>query len=202
MTMHHVRPRANRSASLAQPTSDLATRPVPDAPVLARTLAALRLAVGFVFLWAFLDKLFGLGYATPSKGAWIHGGSPTRGFLSHVQVGPMRTMFQSWAGAGWADTLFMLGLLGVGVALTLGVGLRLSAVAGSALLLLMWAAEWPMAQHTVTGAPSGSVNPFLDYHLIYALALVTVAVGAAGEVWGLGRPWARVALVRRHQWLR
>ena len=30
------------------------------------------------FLWAFLDKAFGLGYATPSGNAWINGGSPTR----------------------------------------------------------------------------------------------------------------------------
>ena len=30
----------------------------------ARALAVLRIATGFVFLWAFLDKTFGLGYAT------------------------------------------------------------------------------------------------------------------------------------------
>lgn len=29
-------------------------------------LAGLRIATGFVFLWAFFDKLVGLGYSTPS----------------------------------------------------------------------------------------------------------------------------------------
>ncbi|WP_318272177.1 hypothetical protein [Microbispora triticiradicis] len=43
--------------------------------------AAARVAVGWVFLWAFLDKLFGWGFATPAAKAWINGGSPTTGFL-------------------------------------------------------------------------------------------------------------------------
>ena len=33
--------------------------------------AALRIVLGFTFFWAFLDKVFGLGYATPSERAWI-----------------------------------------------------------------------------------------------------------------------------------
>ena len=43
------------------------------------TLAATRLALGWIFLSAFLDKAFGLGHATPAEGAWIDGGSPTEG---------------------------------------------------------------------------------------------------------------------------
>ena len=54
----------------------------------AKFLAVFRVVLGFEFLWAFLDKLFGLGYATPSAKAWIAGGSPTKGFLSSVDVGP------------------------------------------------------------------------------------------------------------------
>lgn len=53
----------------------------------AIAIALLRLSIGFVFLWAFLDKLFGLGYATPGARAWINGGSPTKGFLSNVDIG-------------------------------------------------------------------------------------------------------------------
>src|ERR1044072_1320309 len=48
----------------------------------AYSFASLRLLTGFAFLWAFLDKTFGLGYATPSGKGWIDGGSPTKGFLS------------------------------------------------------------------------------------------------------------------------
>src|SRR6266498_3673838 len=83
----------------------------------ARLLAVLRVGTGLVFLWAFFDKTFGWGYATPSARAWINGGSPTKGFLSNVDVGPFADTFRSWAGATWADWLFMAGLLGVGVAL-------------------------------------------------------------------------------------
>ena len=46
------------------------------------------------------------------------GGSPTKGFLSSVDVGPFTTAFHAIAGTWWADWLFMLGLLGVGVAVT------------------------------------------------------------------------------------
>ncbi|MEO6083331.1 MAG: hypothetical protein ABIQ18_09525 [Umezawaea sp.] len=41
----------------------------PAAAKFATALAVLRLAVGFIFLWAFLDKAFGPGYATQSAGA-------------------------------------------------------------------------------------------------------------------------------------
>src|SRR4051812_20162421 len=67
----------------------------------AYALASLRLLTGFVFLWAFVDKSFGLGYATASGKGWIDGGSPTKGFLSSVAAGPMESAFHSWAGATW-----------------------------------------------------------------------------------------------------
>src|SRR6478736_10087738 len=94
-------------------------------------IAALRISLGFVFLWAFLDKTFGFGYATPSAKSWINGGSPTKGFLSAVDVGPLQSFFHSIAGTWWADTLFMLGMLGIGLALIFGIGLRIAAVAAA-----------------------------------------------------------------------
>ncbi|MGW2098665.1 hypothetical protein ACWCPX_13315 [Streptomyces olivaceoviridis] len=167
----------------------------------AYALASLRVLTGFVFLWAFLDKTFGLGYATASGKGWIDGGSPTKGFLSSVAAGPMKSTFHSWAGATWADWLFMLGLLGIGVAVMAGVALRPAAVAGTAMMALMWLAEWPLAKHLSNGAPSMSTNPFTDYHVIYALALIAVAAAGAGATWGLGRQWARLPIVRDHTWL-
>ncbi|CAM5340790.1 MULTISPECIES: DoxX family membrane protein [Streptomyces] len=163
--------------------------------------AGLRLLTGFVFLWAFLDKTFGFGYATPSGKGWIDGGSPTKGFLSGVAVGPMESTFHDWAGAAWADWLFMLGLLGVGLALIAGIGLRLAAVAGTAMMALMWVAEWPPAKHLSDGAPSMSTNPFADYHLIYAVVLIALAVAGAGATWGLGKAWAQLPFVNRNRWL-
>lgn len=165
----------------------------------SRWLAALRLSVGFIFLWAFLDKLFGLGYATPSENAWLEGGSPTFGYLSNVAVGPMETTFHSWAGQGWVDWLFMAGLAGIGLAVTLGIGLRAAAVGGSLMMLFMWVADWPLAQNTSAGDPTMSSNPLVDYHIIYAVALIVVAATYAGDRWGLGRAWARQPLVRQYE---
>jgi len=166
-----------------------------------RWLAVTRIAIGFVFLWAFIDKLIGLHYSTLPAAAWIRGGSPTSGFLGHVSVGPFQELFRSWAGSGFLDWIFMLGLLGIGVAVMLGVALRLSATAGTIMLIFMWAAEWPLAIHNSAGQPSGSTNPIVDYHIIYALVLIVVAALQAGRVWGLGRVWEGLSMVRRNPWL-
>src|SRR3954470_11423774 len=108
----------------------------------AKALAVLRISTGFVFLWAFFDKTFGWGYATPSARAWINGGSPTKGFLSGVDVGPFQGTFHSIAGQPWADWLFMLVLLGIGVALILGIGMRIAAGAATLMMAMMWLAEF------------------------------------------------------------
>src|SRR4051794_26877535 len=93
----------------------------------------------------------------------------------------------------------MLGLLGIGVALMLGIGLRIAAVAGVALMGLMWVAEWPMSKTTTSGEPTGSNNPFVDYHVIYALVMVVMAtVDRAGSTWGLGDRWRSIPFVERH----
>ncbi|MFJ3670209.1 hypothetical protein ACIPSE_27510 [Streptomyces sp. NPDC090106] len=168
----------------------------------AYALASLRLLTGFVFLWAFLDKTFGLGYATSSGKGWIDGGSPTKGFLGGVAGGPMESTFHDWAGAAWADWLFMLGLLGVGVALIAGVALRFAALAGTLMMALMWIAEWPPARTLSDGSPSMSTNPFADYHVVYAVVLIALAVASAGDTLGLGKVWAGLPVVRRSRWLR
>ncbi|MFE6357601.1 DoxX family membrane protein [Streptomyces sp. CRB46] len=170
--------------------------------VRACVFASARVLMGFVFLWAFVDKTFGFGYATASGKGWVDGGSPTEGFLGHVAVGPMESTFHSWAGAAWADWLFMLGLLGIGLALTAGVALRLAAFAGTVMMALMWVAEWPPAKHLSDGSASMSTNPFADYHVVYAVVLVALAAVSAGNVFGLGRLWARLPVVRDHAWLR
>jgi hypothetical protein len=131
----------------------------------------------------------------------VDGGSPTKGFLSGVAAGPMESTFHSWAGDTWADWLFMLGLLGIGTALVAGVALRLAAVAGSAMMALMWAAEWPPAQHLSDGTASMSTNPFIDYHLVYAVVLIVLAAAYSGRTWGLGRVWERLPFVSRNPWL-
>ncbi|WP_212723122.1 DoxX family membrane protein [Nocardioides jishulii] len=149
-----------------------------------------RIAIGWVFLWAFLDKTFGLGYATPADRAWIEGGSPTAGFLSGVQ-GPFAELFNNMAGQAWADWLFMIGLLGIGVALMLGVFMNLAAASGAVMLVLMWAAVLPLDN-----------NPFMDDHLVYALVLGLLALMGAGRYLGVGSYWEKLPFVKRFPILR
>ena len=160
-----------------------------------RSLAVMRLATGFIFLWAFLDKTFGLGFATPIERAWINGGTPAQGFLmSEGVTGPLQPLFQAMANP-FVDWLFMAGMLAIGLAVMLGVGLRVAAVSGTALMVLMYLAEWPFA------AGAGSTNPLVDYHIIYALALIVIAALAAGDTWGFGAQWKALPLVQRNHWL-
>ncbi|MGW0434494.1 hypothetical protein ACWDV4_18385 [Micromonospora sp. NPDC003197] len=153
--------------------------------------AAVRLALGWTFLWAFLDKTFGLGHSTEAKAAWINGGHPTEGFLKFGAEGPFKGFYNGIAGAAWADWLFMLGLAAIGTALLLGIGLRVAAVAGGLLYVMMWTAVLPP-----------ETNPFLDDHLINTMVLAGLALVGAGNTLGLGRLWGRLPLVQRMPWLK
>jgi len=154
-------------------------------------MAAARISLGWVFLWAFLDKTFGLGHETAHAAAWIRGGSPTKGFLAFGAAGPFKGFYHSIAGAPWADWLFMVGLLAIGVALLLGVTMRLAAGAGALMLVLMWTVVLPPAN-----------NPVMDDHLIYAMLLVILAAAGAGATLGLGRAWERLPFVEKNGWLK
>ncbi|MCX5065127.1 DoxX family membrane protein [Micromonospora lupini] len=182
MTATIERTTAETTAPTAGATRERATRYV---------LAGIRMALGWIFVWAFLDKLFGLGHETESKNAWINGGSPTKGFLTFGVAGPFKDVYTGIAGAAWADWLFMAGLAGIGIALLLGVGMRVAAVAGGLLLVLMWTAVLPPEN-----------NLFMDDHLIYAAVLAVLALVNAGDTWGLGKVWAQLPIVRQTPWLR
>jgi len=156
------------------------------------SLGLLRIALGLVFLWAFVDKLLGLTYATPSGKAWVHGGSPTFGYLSS-SFGPLGDLFKALAGNAVVDVLFMAGLLGVGVALTSGVATRLGCWSGLAMVVLMY------ASHPVPWASPHTPHPFLDEHTTEMAAFLLLAFLPAGEPLGFGAWWRRAVPVA---WLR
>ncbi len=160
-----------------------------DRPFVRYLWAVTRLCMGWVFLWPFFDKMFGLGHETASADAWINGGNPTEGFLSGA-VGPFSGIYHSIAGAGAVNVLFMAGLLGIAVALLLGIAMKPACIAGATLVMLMWSAALP---------PQNDL--FMDDHVIYALLLIGLAAVGAGNTLGLGKRWARTGLVRRYGWL-
>lgn len=175
------------AAARPDPTVETAAGTSPGSRTALRYVGAvIRICLGWVFLWAFLDKLFGLGHETPAEGAWLDGGQPTAGFLGNATAGPFADFYQGLAGQAWVDWVFMIGLLGIGLALILGIGMRIAAVAGALMLVLMWSAVLPPAN-----------NPFMDDHLIYALVLIALALGDAGRTLGLGGWWQQTSLVQR-----
>ncbi len=150
-------------------------------PILRRILAAGRIIIGFTFVWAFIDKVFGLGYATPAERAWIDGGAPAQGFMQSLE-GPTAGFFQNISGP-WADWLFMIGLLGIGLTLITGMGARVGALAGVLMYLFMYGASLPVM-----------TNPFLDDHITGALILLVIAaIPASWEYLGLGKMWKTIA---------
>jgi thiosulfate dehydrogenase [quinone] large subunit len=188
MTTMQVRP----TPAVAAPAVPAIGEPAATTkPAVRYTFAALRIALGWIFAWAFIDKLFGLGYATPEQGAWINGGQPTKGFLANATSGPFADFYQGFAGAAWADWLFMVGLAGIGFALITGVGMRIAAATGALLMVLMWSAALPPEN-----------NPFMDDHLIYAGLLIALAMVKAGDTFGFGKIWGRTALVRSAPFLK
>ena len=190
-TTHMLRETTASQATAGTSTSTTSESVKQYTPGIRYTAGIIRLAFGWTFLWAFLDKTFGLGHETASKDAWIHGGSPTYGFLKFGAVGPFKGFYNSIAGQGWADWLFMIALAGIGIALLLGVFVNIATASAVVLLVMMWSVTLPSAN-----------NIFMDDHLIYAGTLVLLALLGAGRWLGLGAFWEKLSLVKRAPILR
>jgi thiosulfate dehydrogenase (quinone) large subunit len=150
-------------------------------------IAITRFVMAAQFLWAFFDKLIGLGFSTePGKG-WISGGSPTFGFLKKGATGPFTPIFNAIGGTGIVDWLFMLALLGVGIALLLGIGMKIGTISGSILMFFMWAATLPKTTDFFQ----------IDDHIVNIFVLLILLLLKAGQVAGLGRWWINTKLVKR-----
>lgn len=168
---------------------------IVTSPLARKLLAVARIVIGFFFLWPFLDKTFGLGFSTPAERAWINGGTPAQGYLDNLDPAqPFANFFQTVFSNPFGDVVFMLGLLGIGVAMIAGAGLRIAAIGGTLLMAFMYVVALPWI--------AGGTNPVLDSHWVEALLLLIAAVTLSGDTWGLGRWWASTDLVRKHPWLR
>ncbi len=152
-------------------------------------LGILRISLGLIFLWAFFDKLLGLGFTTTTEQAWNMGGSPTAGFLQFGVHGPFAAFFNSMSGSVLVDWLFMLGLLFIGLTLMLGIMVRLGSYAGMLMLLLMYLAVGIQPEH----------HPFIDEHFVYFFVILLLVWGNAGKYFGLGNTWYNSALVQKYK---
>ena len=150
-------------------------------------IAITRFVMAAQFLWAFFDKLLGLGHTTTPEKAWISGGSPTAGFLGKSATGPLTVIFNAIGGKGLTNWLFMLALLLVGIALLLGIGMKIGTISGSVLMFLMWIAVLPKP---------GNIFQ-IDDHVVNILVLLILLLLKEGQVAGLGRWWTSTKLVKR-----
>jgi len=148
----------------------------------------LRITLGWIFLWPFFDKLFGLGFATAAGNSWLSGTSPTSGFLLHGTKGPLAFLFQSLANNPVVDWLFMLGLLLIGLSLILGIGVRIACYSGMTLLILMYLA---------TLLPEN--NPIVDEHIVFSIILFGLSSLKAGQWLGFGKRWSKTKLVKKYR---
>lgn len=128
----------------------------------------LRVVLGVMFLWAFLDKVFGLGFSTERADAWVNGVSPTSGFLLHGTHGPFVEIFQNMAGNPIVDWLFMLGLLGTGLTLLLNRLVPWGALSGGLIMLFIYLSLLP-PEH----------NPIFDDHIVQIFALALLGIKSA-----------------------
>lgn len=124
----------------------------------------LRYLMAFIFLWAFVDKVFGLGFSTPTGKGWLAGNSPTAGFLQAAVRGPFAGFYHSLAGNPLVDWIFMLAILAIGLSLLTGIWKRAACWGGFVFMIVMWSALLPP-----------TTNPIIDEHILYAVILLGLA---------------------------
>lgn len=168
-------------------------------------LSLSRIAIGWIFFWAFIDKLFGLGFSTcrqedgsievMCERAWVNGARITEGYLGSSS-GPFADFFAELGTQAWTDWPFMLGLCGIGLALILGIGTRIAAVSGTLMLGMMYISHaWPNQGGNMT-------NPFMDEHILEILVIwAAVILEVRYQAIGLGNLWRRMSLVEKNRWL-
>lgn len=134
------------------------------------SLAALRIALGGLFFYAGITKVF--------NPAWS-----AAGYLNNAKTFP--ELFHWFAQPGILPFINFVnewGLTLLGISLILGVAVRLSSLLGAALMMLYYL---PVLDFPYPNAHSYIV----DEHIIYALVLVFFAVVRAGRVYGLDKIW-------------
>jgi thiosulfate dehydrogenase [quinone] large subunit len=162
-------------------------------------IAALRIGVGIIFLWAGLEKLFA---AEPFSAA---------GFLQFGTAGSLGWPFVSgevgegtifnpthdfWAGLATNEAamtvinvLVPFGQVGIGIGLILGLLTRFSAAMGTLMMLFFFVAAWDFA--------FGIVNQ----HLTYALVTAFLGLIGSGNYYGLDRMVGDAAPPAVRRWL-
>ncbi len=137
---------------------------------------ALRFLLGWFMFFAGIEKVLNPEWSASS-------------FLATAKTFPE---FYAWfalpANSWWVDPLNAWGILLVGVALLLGVGIRPAAWAGAALMIIYY-----FPHNVFPYVPHGFI---VEEHIIYAAAFILVAFLSAAQRLGLSGILRRTALGR------
>jgi len=113
-------------------------------------------------------------------------------FLKFAVHGPFAGFYQSFAGSGLVDWLFMFGLLFVGITLLSGIFVKLGGFTGILMLFLMY---------TAIGL-SPVNNLFIDKHIVYIFVIITLILTNSGQYLGLGKWWVNTSFVQKYKLLK
>lgn len=164
-------------------------------------VAALRIVVGFIFLWAGLEKVLGPGPDGFSAAGFLQfgtGGTLGWPFVTgEVAEGTIFNPTQAlWTGMaanqtllGIVDFLVPWGQIGIGISLTLGLLTRFGAAMGTLMMLFFFLAAWEFE--------FGIVNS----HLTYAVVTAFLGYIGAGNYLGLDRGLAQRSSRAVRRWL-
>jgi len=132
------------------------------------SLFLLRVSLGWMFLYAGITKVL--------DSTWT-----SAGYLNNAKT--FVSFYQWLASPGiipWVDLVNQWGLTLLGIALILGIFVRISALLGALLMLLYY--------FPVLSFPYAGTHSFLvDDHIIYVFSLLVLSFSKAGRTWGLDR---------------
>ncbi len=148
-------------------------------------LGLLRIFFGFEFLWAFLDRFFGLGIATAPEASFLSGAKQTEGYLMFVTNpdspfafifnGPDALLLELGV---LVDLMYMGMLLVGGVTLLTGMGVRIGGLSTALFFFSVWLSAIPP-----------QYNPFIEEHFLQMWILLFFAISSSGYWLGLGEHW-------------
>lgn len=131
-----------------------------------KLIVLLRVVLGWFFFYA--------GYSKLASGAFS-----AAGFLMGAKTFPgLYVWFASSGNIGWVNALNVYGQMAIGIALILGVGVRVASYAGALMMLLYYfpSLDFPKA---------GEHGYLVDDHIIYIAAFLVLAAVRAGRTMGL-----------------
>ncbi len=143
----------------------------------AWSIFALRLALGFMFLYGGIEKIE----------TELGGKMATKGFLTGV-AGPFAFMFNGMAGNPVVEGLLVYGELAIGISLMAGFFTRVGGISGALVSLLLYMSTLPAMTAGFTGSYFDfllSKNALISQYVIYILLFVAFIFLVPGRFLGV-----------------